>query len=75
MLTEFETQFEAKHPDIDIQWLDMGSQEIIDRIRTEKENPLADLWWGAPATIFMRAEKLDSLLPSFSVRDISADAN
>ena len=61
MLGEFETQFESIHPDIDIQWLDMGSQEIIDRIRTEKENPLSDLWWGAPATIFMRAEKLDLL--------------
>jgi iron(III) transport system substrate-binding protein len=57
MLTEFEKSFEAANPDTDIQWLDMGSQEVYDRVRTEKANPLADIWWGAPATMFMRAEK------------------
>jgi len=61
MLSEFEKQFEAKHPDIDVQWLDMGSQEIIDKIKTEKDNPQADLWWGAPATLFMRADKMNLL--------------
>ncbi|MEO8209764.1 MAG: extracellular solute-binding protein [bacterium] len=61
MLSEFEKQFESIHPDIDVQWLDMGSQEVFDRIRTEKENPLSDIWWGSPSTIFMRAEKLDLL--------------
>ena len=44
MLTEFEQRFEAANPDTDIQWLDMGSQEIFDRIKTEKENPICDLW-------------------------------
>ncbi len=61
MLSEFEKQFEATHPNIDVQWLDMGSQEVFDRIKTEKEKPLSDIWWGAPATIFMRAEKLNLL--------------
>lgn len=61
MLTEFEKQFEAQNPDIDVQWLDMGSQEVFDRIKTEKDNPLSDVWWGSPATIFMRAEKLNLL--------------
>ncbi len=61
MLGEFEKQFEAIHPDIDVQWLDMGSQEVFDRVRTEKENPLSDIWWGSPSTIFMRAEKLNLL--------------
>lgn len=61
MLTEFEKQFESTHPDIDVQWLDMGSQEVFDRVRTEKENPLSDIWWGSPSTIFMRAEKLNLL--------------
>jgi len=69
MLTEFEQRFEAAHPDTDIQWLDMGSQEIFDRIKTEKENPICDLWWGAPATIFMRAEKeglLEKYIPTWA---------
>lgn len=61
MLTEFEKQFESIHPETDVQWLDMGSQEVFDRVRTEKENPLADIWWGSPSTIFMRAEKLNLL--------------
>ena len=61
MLTEFEKQFEALHPDTDVQWLDMGSQEVFDRVRTEKDNPLCDIWWGSPSTIFMRAEKLNLL--------------
>ncbi len=65
MLTEFEKMFEASNPDTDVQWLDMGSQEVFDRIRTEKANPLADVWWGAPATIFMRAEK-EGLLEQYT---------
>lgn len=61
MLSEFEKQFEAIHPDADVQWLDMGSQEVFDRIKTEKDNPICDVWWGSPSTIFMRAEKLNLL--------------
>ena len=34
-----------------------------DRIRTEMANPQADVWWGAPSTIFMRAEKEGLLAP------------
>ncbi|HAY32762.1 MAG TPA: extracellular solute-binding protein [Ignavibacteria bacterium] len=64
MLLEFEKRFETVYPDIDIQWLDMGSQEVYDRIKTESQNPVCDIWWGAPATIFMRAEK-DGLLEKF----------
>lgn len=47
-----ERDFEAKNPDIDIRWLDMGSQEILDRIRFEKVNPQCDVWFGGPTTIF-----------------------
>lgn len=61
MLSDFEKRFEELHPEIDIKWLDMGSQEVFDRVRTERENPQADLWWGAPATIFMQAEKIGLL--------------
>ncbi len=56
MLAEFEKQYEKLHPDVDVQWLDMGSQDAYDRIRTERDNPQADLWWGAPATTFTKAE-------------------
>lgn len=69
LLAEFEKRFEEKNPEIDIQWLDMGSQEVFDRIRNEKNNPQADIWWGSPLTLFMKAEKeglLSEFTPSWS---------
>lgn len=65
MLSLYEKLFEAQHPDIDVQWLDMGSQDAYDRIRTERENPQADVWWGAPMTTFAKAEA-ESLLERFT---------
>src|ERR1700758_2053730 len=49
-----EREFEAAHPEIDVRWLDMGSQEVYDRLRSEKANPQADVWYGGPDTIFAR---------------------
>jgi iron(III) transport system substrate-binding protein len=56
MLEAFERRFEDAHPGVDLQWMDMGSQEIYERIRSERANPQADVWWGAPSTLFARAE-------------------
>ena len=68
MLAAFEKQYEALHTDVDVQWLDMGSQDAYDRIRTERENPQADIWWGAPSTTFAKAEAeglLEQYVPSW----------
>ena len=51
-LTILEHAFEAERPDIDVRWLDMGSQEILDRLRFERVNPQADVWFGGPTTTF-----------------------
>jgi iron(III) transport system substrate-binding protein len=59
-----ERDFERRRPDIDVRWLDMGSQEILDRLRFERVNPQADVWFGGPATIFERGIQ-DSLLIPF----------
>jgi iron(III) transport system substrate-binding protein len=59
-----ERDFEQRHPDIDIRWLDMGSQEVLDRIRSERPNPQADVWFGGPTTLFDRGIQ-DSLLASY----------
>jgi iron(III) transport system substrate-binding protein len=56
-----ERAFERRRPDIDVRWLDMGSQEILDRLRFERVNPQADVWFGGPSTIFERGVR-DSLL-------------
>lgn len=54
LLTLVETTFEAQRPDVDVRWLDMGSQEVFDRVRSETANPQADVWFGGPATILAR---------------------
>src|SRR6266542_4003535 len=58
-----ERTYEAKHPDVDVRWLDMGSQEVYDRVRSEKANPQADVWFGGPNTIFARGVRDDLLEP------------
>jgi iron(III) transport system substrate-binding protein len=65
LLNHFGAGFEELHPGIRVQWLDMGSQEILDRLRSERTNPQADVWWGAPSEIFdLGAE--DGLLEPFA---------
>jgi len=62
-LRTFEEAFEAENPEIDVLWVDMGSQEILDRVRSEKANPQADIWWGAPSDMFDRAAEEGLLAP------------
>lgn len=61
LLGLLETRFEALHPDVDVRWLDMGSQDVYDRLRSERANPQADLWFGGPHFLFVRAAR-ESLL-------------
>ena len=62
-LVLMERDFERLHPGIDVRWLDMGSQEILDRVRFEKVNPQADVWFGGPTTIFDRGVAESLLAP------------
>ncbi|MEM9554594.1 MAG: extracellular solute-binding protein [Acidobacteriota bacterium] len=64
LLKLFEETYEATHPTVDVRWLDMGSQQVYDRIRSEQANPQADVWFGGPATIFARGAD-DGLLQPF----------
>jgi iron(III) transport system substrate-binding protein len=61
LLTLFEQRFEARYPDVDVRWLDMGSQDVYDRVRSERANPQADIWFGGPSLILAQAAA-DSLL-------------
>lgn len=63
MLGYFEQAFEKENPTIDVRWLDMGAQTAFDRLRTEKSNPQASLWWGGPSDLFEQAENLELLAP------------
>ena len=71
LLTLVEREFEKAHPDVDVRWLDMGSQEVYDRLRSEKANPQADVWYGGPDTIFGRGAR-EGLLAAY--RPAWADA-
>ena len=55
LLEDFASRFEEANPGVNVEWLDMGSQNVLDRLRSEKANPQADIWWGAPSPLFMQA--------------------
>ncbi len=63
LVDDFARRFEAAHPGVRVQWLDMGSQDVLDRVRSEKSNPQADIWWGAPSDMFMIAAEEGLLQP------------
>jgi iron(III) transport system substrate-binding protein len=50
ILLQFERAFEAVHPDVDVVWLYIGSQACLERIRAERHNPQASIWWGGDST-------------------------
>ena len=64
LLEHFAARFQALNPEIVVEWLDMGSQEVLDRLRSERANPQADVWWGAPAEIFVQGAE-DGLLDPY----------
>ena len=63
LLRTYETEFEHLYPDVDIQWIDMGAQQIYDRVRTERSRPQASIWWGGPNALFDKAAREDLLQP------------
>lgn len=71
LLSLLESRYEELNPEVDVRWLDMGSQEIYDRVRSESANPQADVWFGGPDTIFARGvedELLDTYRPEWAER-------
>lgn len=77
LLADFEARFEERHPEIDLEWLDMGSQEVLDRIRSERANPQADVWFGGPSQLFASAAA-DGLLAAVSPEwagEVAADSD
>jgi iron(III) transport system substrate-binding protein len=64
LLRDFTARYKARYPDADVQFLDMGSREILERVRVERNRPQADLWWGAAHTTFQTAAD-ENLLAAF----------
>src|SRR5882672_2867866 len=80
MLRDFVARYKQVHPEVDVQFLDMGSREVLERLRAERNRPQADLWWGAAHTTFQTAAEENLLTPyrptwASSVPESSRDAN
>ncbi|MCA9440297.1 MAG: extracellular solute-binding protein [Candidatus Omnitrophica bacterium] len=63
ILGEFKELFEKEHPGTTVEFLYLSSQQCLERVRNEKVNPLADVWWGASHTTFMTAAEEGLLEP------------
>jgi iron(III) transport system substrate-binding protein len=55
LLKDFVARYKGVYPDVDVQFLDMGSRDVLERLRAERNRPQADLWWGAAHTTFQTA--------------------
>ena len=65
LLRDLVARYRAQHKDVDVQFLDMGAREILERVRAERNRPQADLWWGAAHTLFKPpAEEISGDLPA-----------
>jgi iron(III) transport system substrate-binding protein len=64
LMRDFIARYEESHHDVGVQFLDMGSREILERLRAEHNRPQADLWWGAAHTTFQTAAD-ENLLASY----------
>lgn len=63
MLRDVVERYKALHPEVEVQFLDMGAREILDRVTLERNRPQADLWWGAAHTTFQTAAEQNLLSP------------
>src|SRR5918995_2989772 len=64
LLKDFIARYKQRYPDADLQFLDMGSRQILERVRVERNRPQADLWWGASHMTFQTAAD-ENLLAEF----------
>ncbi|HKO99229.1 MAG TPA: extracellular solute-binding protein [Pyrinomonadaceae bacterium] len=63
LLRESVALYKARYPNVEVQFLDMGAREILERVRAERNRPQADLWWGAAHTTFQTAAEENLLSP------------
>ena len=64
LLQDFAARYEAANPGVKVNFLDISSREVLERIRAEKNRPQADLWWGASQMTFQDAAE-ENLLAAY----------
>lgn len=75
ILKDYEVLFEEAYPELDMQWLDMGSRHVYNRVYSERSRPACDVWWGAPSTMFMQAAEIGLLAEYTPTWSDSIDAS
>lgn len=80
MVRDFVARYQKVHPEVEVKFLDMGSREVLERVRAERNRPQADLWWGAGHTTFQQAAEEGLLAPyrpswADQVPDFAKDAH
>jgi len=69
VLEPAKARFEADNPGYEMVPVDMGAQEVLDRLRAERAAPQADVWWGAAHTTFQQGAEeglLDPYQPTWA---------
>jgi iron(III) transport system substrate-binding protein len=71
-------KFEERYPDYkgNVQVLNMGAQQVLERVRGEKANAQADVWWGGTQQAFELASQeglLQAIKPAFAGQIPAAD--
>jgi iron(III) transport system substrate-binding protein len=56
-------EFEKANPDVTVNFVRMSSGEALARMRSEKDNPQFDVWWGGPVDGFVAAAEEGLLEP------------
>ena len=56
-------EFEKANPDVTVNFVRMSSGEALARMRSEKDNPQFDIWWGGPVDGFVAAAEEGLLEP------------
>ncbi|WP_419877428.1 extracellular solute-binding protein [Brevibacillus centrosporus] len=62
-------KFKEKYPNVEVETLEMGAQQILERVRAEKANPQADFWWGGTQSALSTAADeglLEPYKPTFA---------
>lgn len=55
--------FKKEHPQYNVQLLNLGAQEVADRVRAEAGRPQADIWWGGTSQQFDQGAAAGVLQP------------
>lgn len=58
--------FEKKYPDIEVEQVLEGTTKVFGRIRAERENPRADVWYGAAGMLPFIAATQEGLLEPYT---------